>query len=78
MERLARFEEHRWVGDKRSQIAHDVDNCSEAAVLDELVEAEAFVCFGPDELPEARNRGYRRCRLCEGSRQAAAAEAQVD
>ena len=23
------------------------------------MEAETFLCFGPDELPEARNRGYR-------------------
>jgi hypothetical protein len=78
MNRLPRFEEHRWVGDKRRQVAHDVDNCSDAAVLEELVQAEAFVCFGPDELPEVRNRGYRRCGLCDGARQAAAAETQAD
>ena len=24
--------------------------------------AETFICFGPDTLPEARNRGYRLAR----------------
>ena len=26
------------------------------------------VAFGPDTLPEARNRGYHRCDRCEGMR----------
>lgn len=68
MERLARFQDKRWVGDKRNQVVHDVDNCTSAEVLDELVEAESFICFAPDALAEARNRGYRRCGACEGSR----------
>lgn len=71
MERLARFADHRWVGDKRSQVAHDVDNCTSPEVLDELVKAETFICFGPDTLAEARNRGYHRCGRCEGARNAA-------
>lgn len=70
MERLARFQDKRWVGDKRNQVAHDVDNCTSAEVLDELVEAESFICFAPDTLAEGRNRGYRRCDACEGARQA--------
>jgi hypothetical protein len=28
-------------------------------VLDELMSSERFLCFGPDTLAEARNRGYR-------------------
>jgi hypothetical protein len=75
MERLARFEEHRWVGDKRNQVAHDVDNCTAESILGELVAAETAICFGPDTLAEARNRGYRRCDQCEGTRRAARAEA---
>ena len=70
MGRLARFENNRWVGDKRTQIVHDVDSCSDKAALDDLVEAEAFTCFGPDTLPEARNRGYRLCNRCAGVREA--------
>lgn len=72
MERLARFEHNQWVGDKRTQVVHDVDSCTDKAVLDELVEAETYLCFGPDALPEARNRGYRRCDTCQGVRDAAA------
>jgi len=74
MERLARFEEHRWVGDKRNQVVHDVDNCTAPSILEDVVEAETFIGFGPDTLSEARNRGYRRCDRCEGVRAAAAAE----
>lgn len=71
MERLGRFEDNRWVGDKRSQVAHDVDSCTSAEVLDELAAAESYLCFGPDTLSEARNRGYRKCGRCAGVREEA-------
>ena len=29
------------------------------SLLTELLAAETFICFGPDTLAEARNRGYR-------------------
>ena len=66
MERLARFEHHRFVGDKRTQVVHDIDHVpgDHAGAIAELVEAEAFTCFGPDTLAESRNRGYRLCRRC--------------
>ena len=72
MERLGRFEHNRWVGDKRTQVVHDVDSCTEPEILAELVEAETYLCFGPDTLTEARNRGYKRCDMCDGVRNAAA------
>jgi hypothetical protein len=75
MERLGRFEHNRWVGDKRNQIVHDVDNCSSPETLETLMQAETFLCFGPDQLSEARNRGYRRCKECKGARDAAQEEA---
>lgn len=75
MERLGRFEHNRWVGDKRNQVAHDVDNCSSPETLEDLMKAETFLCFGPDELSEARNRGYHRCKQCKGARDAAQEEA---
>ena len=53
MERPTKFEHSRWLGDKRSQVVYDVDN------IDELMEAETFLSFGPDTLAEARNRGYK-------------------
>jgi hypothetical protein len=69
MERPTRFEHHRYLGDKRTQVVYDVDELpeSEAGRVAELLEAEAFLCFGPDTLAEARNRGYR---LWKGQRAA--------
>jgi hypothetical protein len=73
MQRLGRFEHSQFVGDKRTQVVHDIDNASEAhaPAIADLVEAEAFTCFGPDTMAEARNRGYRLCRVCRRARRAA-------
>lgn len=58
-DRPTRFEEVRWLGDKRSQVVYDLDDPDLAQeVVDELMAAETFLCFGPDTLAEARNRGY--------------------
>ena len=70
MERPSRFEHNQFVGDKRNQVAHDVDACDAPEVIDELMSAETDLCFGPDTLAEARNRGYRRCDACPGVRAA--------
>lgn len=61
MERPSKFEHHRYVGDKRSQVVYDIDElpAEHEHLVHELMEAETFLCFGPDELPEARNRGYK-------------------
>jgi hypothetical protein len=59
MERPGRFEHHRWVGDKRTQVVYDVDNLDDTEIIDELMKAEAYLGFGPDTLAEARNRGYK-------------------
>jgi hypothetical protein len=64
MARPTRFEEHRWLGDKRNQRVHDLDNATEACDIDELMRAETFICFGPDTLAEAHNRCYKPCRHC--------------
>ena len=64
MSRPARFEHHRWLGDKRVQVVHDLDRAAPACGLEELLASERFTTFGPDRLPEARNRGYRPCRHC--------------
>lgn len=62
MDRLKGFEEHRFVGDKRTQVVYDVDEWTDEAVLEDLLASEQFICFGPDTLAEARNRGYRLAR----------------
>jgi hypothetical protein len=59
MERPTKFADHRWVGDKRKFVVYDVDNIDDPAIIDELMEAETFLGFGPDLLSEARNRGYK-------------------
>jgi hypothetical protein len=70
MDRPTRFEHHQYVGDKRNQVVHDVDACDAPDVIGELMVAETYLSFGPDTLPEARNRGYRLCGRCEGVRAA--------
>jgi len=60
MERPTRFPDHRWLGDKRTQYVYDLDDdATDPEVVADIMEAEAFLAFGPDTLPEARNRGYR-------------------
>ena len=70
MERPTRFEHKQFVGDKRSQVVHDVDACTAPTVISELMVSEKFLCFGPDSVPEANNRGYHLCRQCPGVRAA--------
>jgi hypothetical protein len=65
MGRLRRFEEHRYVGTRDTMIVYDCDDDAQFAELDgrvsgdELLEAKLLQSFGPDALPEARNRGFR-------------------
>jgi len=61
MERPSRFEDFRFLGDKRSQVVYDLDATDDAteARVAELLESEQFAAFAPDTLAEARNRGYR-------------------
>ena len=58
MERPVKFEHTRFLGDKRTQLVYDLDEWIDQAVVDEIVDAEVGLCFGPDTLAEARNRGY--------------------
>ena len=59
MERPTRVHGFRWLGDKRSQVVYDLDEVADESVIDELMESGQYLVFGPDTLPEARNRGYR-------------------
>ena len=59
----SKFEHNRYVGDKRSQVVYDLDDPElPQEIVDELMASEQFAAFGPDTLPEARNRGYRPYR----------------
>jgi hypothetical protein len=62
MERPSRFEHTRYLGDKRTQLVYDLDEWEDAAVIDDIVATETGLCFGPDTLVEARNRGYELAR----------------
>jgi hypothetical protein len=61
MDRPGKFEHHQYVGDKRTQVVYDIDALGpeDEHLIEELMAAETFLCFGPDSLPEARNRGYK-------------------
>lgn len=63
MPRPREFQDHRYLGDKRSQVVYDLDLLGTVEGLDELVDelvaSERFAAFAPDTLAEARNRGYR-------------------
>ncbi|HET9611195.1 MAG TPA: hypothetical protein VFP06_16410 [Acidimicrobiales bacterium] len=73
MERPTRFEHTRYLGDKRTQVVYDLDHTDDAveAAVADLMEAETYIAFGPDTLPEARNRGYRLARASRRAREAA-------
>lgn len=58
MERPSRFANTRYLGDKRTQLVYDLDTWTDAAMINDIVAHEVGLCFGPDTLPEARNRGY--------------------
>lgn len=59
MERPVRFEENRFLGDKRTQVVYDLDDVADESVIEELSSGSFAQTFGPDSLAEARNRGYR-------------------
>ncbi len=60
MDRPTRFEHNRWLGDKRTQLVYDIDDeATDPEAIADLMAAETYLCFGPDTLAEARNRGYR-------------------
>ena len=61
MSRPSRFEDFRYLGDKRNQRVLDLDteDPHEQALIDELMASERFAVFAPDTLVEAANRGYR-------------------
>jgi hypothetical protein len=68
MRRPHRFEQYRYLGDKRTQRVYDLDALEDddpvaTAAINELVASEQCSVFAPDTLAEARNRGYRLARI---------------
>ncbi|CAN5743759.1 hypothetical protein BH24ACT5_BH24ACT5_16490 [soil metagenome] len=62
MTRPSRFEQFRFVGDKRTQLVYDLDEWTDNDVVTEFVDLGVGIAFGPDTLAEARNRGYTLAR----------------
>ena len=59
MDRPKQYAEARYLGDKRTQVAYDLDSAEDEAIVSELVESEQVATFAPDTAAEVRNRGYR-------------------
>lgn len=60
MSRPIKFEDFRYVGDKRTQWFFDLDDPElDQELVEELMESEQYAAFAPDTPAEARNRGYR-------------------
>lgn len=59
MKRPSRFEHHRFLGDKRTQLVYDLDAWEDVDAVDEFVGLGLAIGFAPDTLAEARNRGYK-------------------
>lgn len=72
MSRPTKFEDNRYLGDKRRQVVHDLDHLLDGCQLDELMASEQFAAFGPDTVAEARNRGYHACECIKRQERAAA------
>jgi hypothetical protein len=68
MSRLRRFEEHRYVGARDTMVVYDCDVAEQLAELEARVEEDGLYrnnllqTFAPDQLPEARNRGFTPVR----------------
>ena len=53
-----KFEHSGFLGDKRTQLVYGLESWDDDDVINEFVELGVALSFGPDELAEARNRGY--------------------
>ena len=68
MTRIKRFESHRFVGSRDDMVVYDTDDDAQAEALaaraasDDLYGRNLLQAFAPDELPEARNRGFKPVR----------------
>ena len=63
MSRLPRFDHYRYIGVRDTMKVYDCDDDEQFAALqvmsERMLEANLLQTFGPDTLPEARNRGFR-------------------
>lgn len=68
MSRLKRFEDHRFIGDRRTMTVYDCDDDMQFERLESLVaesnlgQRNELQTFAPDESSEAANRGFNQPR----------------
>lgn len=68
MARIKRFESHRFVGSRDDMMVYDTDDADQSERLRERSEADGLLgrnllqSFAPDNLAEARNRGFKPVR----------------
>lgn len=68
MSRLARYEDNRFIGVRTDMRVYDCDDADQFDALSERMEREGLFernlvqTFGPDDLTEAANRGFRPVR----------------
>ena len=65
MSAMARLGSHRFIGTRDTMRVYDIEDLDEKATFefrltsDDLIDQNLIQTFGPDTLPEARNRGFR-------------------
>jgi hypothetical protein len=64
MDNPKELEGFRYVGDKRNQLVYEIKTCVSPEKIEDIIANQTYATFGPDELSEARNRGYRLSSCC--------------
>lgn len=65
MGRIAKFENYRFLGNRKNMRVYDCDNQEELAQLENLINDKDLIinnqiqAFAPDNIHEAKNRGFK-------------------
>ena len=65
MGRIAKFENYRFLGNRKNMRVYDCDNQEELAQLENLINNKDLIinnliqAFAPDNIHEAKNRGFK-------------------
>ena len=65
MGRIAKFENYRFLGNRKNMRVYDCDNQEEFAQIENLINVKDLIinnliqAFAPDNIHEAKNRGFK-------------------
>ena len=65
MGRIAKFENYRFLGNRKNMRVYDCDNQDESAQIENLINDKDLItnnliqAFAPDNIHEAKNRGFK-------------------